>query len=208
MDLYRPTGLEELRLVLQRDLRGWPPRLPEQPFFYPVLNRGYAAQIARDWNTKTDEGAGYVTRFEVDDEHASRYERRIVGGRQHEELWVPAEELEEFNRHIVGPIRVVDAFFGEGFRGLVKDVGVLQERGPREQLVVLARLFEEGHWYGGGAVHDNRELVFLHLPFWQTLPETASIWSTTSEVVTALRSAWQKWFPHLPLPETAPEHDH
>jgi len=33
----------------------------------------------------------------------------------HNELWVPAEELEEFNRNIVGEIRVVSAFFGEGF---------------------------------------------------------------------------------------------
>lgn len=187
--------------MLERDLGAWPPRLQEQPIFYPVLNREYAVQIARDWNTKTGSHAGYVTRFEIDDQHASRYERRVVGGRRHEELWVPAEELEELNRHIVGPIRVTDAFFGEGFPGLMTDVGVLRERGPREQLGVLARLMEEGYWYDGGEVHNNREIVFSTLPFWQCLPDEASVWSTTSKTVAVLRTSWQKWFPHLPLPE-------
>jgi hypothetical protein len=50
MLLYRPVGLNELRLIYQADLRAFPPRLPEQPIFYPVLNEGYAAKIARDWS--------------------------------------------------------------------------------------------------------------------------------------------------------------
>ncbi|MGW2380258.1 hypothetical protein [Streptomyces sp. NPDC001658] len=41
----------------------WPPRLPEQPIFSPVLDEDYAVRIARDWNVKHD-GAGFVTRFE------------------------------------------------------------------------------------------------------------------------------------------------
>lgn len=114
--------------MLQRDLAAWPPRLPEQPIFYPVLNHDYAVQIARDWNTKADAQVGYVTRFEIDDVYASRFERRVVGGHRHEELWVPAEELEEFNRHIRAPIRVVTAFFGADFRGLVPSSGALRGR--------------------------------------------------------------------------------
>jgi hypothetical protein len=39
----------------------------------------------------------------------------------HEELWVPAEELAEFNRRIVGRIEVVAAYFGEGWRKLDGD---------------------------------------------------------------------------------------
>jgi hypothetical protein len=115
--LYRPVGLEEMRLVYESGLAAFPPRLPEQPIFYPVLDRGYAVQIARDWNTKGGHQAGYVTRFDVEEELAGRYETRIVGAREHAELWVPAEELEEFNRCIRPPILVVDAFFGDGFRG-------------------------------------------------------------------------------------------
>lgn len=42
--------------------REFPPRLPEQPIFYPVLNEEYAVQIAHDWNVPAS-GAGFVTRF-------------------------------------------------------------------------------------------------------------------------------------------------
>jgi hypothetical protein len=42
--LYRPTGPEELALVRRSGFRRWPPRLPEQPIFYPVINEQYAIQ--------------------------------------------------------------------------------------------------------------------------------------------------------------------
>jgi len=48
MILYRPVGLEELRLIYEADRRAFPPRLPGQPIFYPVLNQPYAAKIAKD----------------------------------------------------------------------------------------------------------------------------------------------------------------
>lgn len=66
---------------------------------------------ARDWNVK-ESGAGYVTEFEVDAAYAERYPIRTVGASNHQELWVPAKELAEFNRHIVGLIRVVNEFAG------------------------------------------------------------------------------------------------
>ena len=40
--------MHELRLVYEAGLKAFPPRLPEQPIFYPVLNFGYAEQIACD----------------------------------------------------------------------------------------------------------------------------------------------------------------
>ncbi|CAK7282928.1 hypothetical protein [Streptomyces misionensis] len=107
--LWRPTGPKELELVRELEWRAWPPRLPEQPIFYPVLNEDYAIRIARDWNVRHD-GAGFVTRFEVDAEFLRRYPVRRAGGETILELWVPADELAEFNRHIVGPIEVVHAF--------------------------------------------------------------------------------------------------
>jgi hypothetical protein len=107
--LFRPVGPKELELIEAAGFRAFPPRLPDQPIFYPVLNQGYAEQIARDWNVPAS-GAGYVTRFDVDAAFVSRYPRQVVGGREHEELWVPAEELEEFNRHIVGTIEIVAEF--------------------------------------------------------------------------------------------------
>ncbi|MEF3119483.1 hypothetical protein [Streptomyces chrestomyceticus] len=107
--LWRPTGPKELDLVRELNWCAWPPRLPEQPIFYPVLNEDYAVRIARDWNVKHD-GAGFVTRFEVESEFLSRYPIQRAGGQTILELWVPAEELDDFNDHIVGEIQVVHEF--------------------------------------------------------------------------------------------------
>ena len=63
--LYRPVGQEELNLIRSSGYREFPPRLPRQPIFYPVLNEEYATQIARDWNTKSGSRRGFVTRFQV-----------------------------------------------------------------------------------------------------------------------------------------------
>lgn len=104
--LFRPVGPAELALIEASGWKTFPPRLPEQPIFYPVLNEEYARQIAERWNVK-ESGAGFVTRFEVDSEFVSRYPVQTVGSRIHQELWVPAEELDEFNRNIVGLIEVV-----------------------------------------------------------------------------------------------------
>ncbi|MFJ3498198.1 hypothetical protein ACIPPJ_32065 [Streptomyces sp. NPDC086091] len=107
--LWRPTGPEELALVAASGWRAWPPRLPDQPIFYPVLNEDYAIRIARDWNVPAS-GVGHVTRFEVDSAFLRRYPVRQAGGSTILELWVPAEELDEFNAHIVGTIEVVREF--------------------------------------------------------------------------------------------------
>lgn len=119
MKLFRPVGVAELRLIKEANWKGFPPRLPEQPIFYPVLNREYAQQIAREWNTLDPVSgyAGFVTLFEVPDDYASRFERRVVGARTHEELWVPAEELEKFNTQMTSPIQVIDSFYGDAFDG-------------------------------------------------------------------------------------------
>ena len=112
--LYRPVGQYELELIAASGLCAFPPRLPHQPIFYPVLTEEYAIEIARDWNTKDAASgyAGYVTRFAVDRAFMSRYPVQTAGARRHQELWVPAADLEEFNRHIAGPIEVVAEFRG------------------------------------------------------------------------------------------------
>lgn len=107
--LWRPTGPAELDLVRESGWREWPPRLPDQPIFYPVLNEDYAIKIARDWNVPHD-GVGFVTRFEVETDFVARYPVQQAGGKTILELWVPAEELAEFNTHIVGKIAVTREF--------------------------------------------------------------------------------------------------
>jgi hypothetical protein len=123
MILYRPVGLKELALIAESGFRCFPPRLPEQPIFYPVLNFEYAQQIAREWNATSANFAGFVTKFDLEDSYTSRFEVREVGKQGvHQELWVPADELAEFNLHIVGRIEIVAAYYGDGFKGEIDTV--------------------------------------------------------------------------------------
>ena len=107
---YRPTGQKELDLVIESSYTKWPPRLPEQPIFYPVTNEQYAIELTQ-WNI-TDFGKGYVTKFEVRKEFMDRYPIKKVGGRDHTEWWIPAEDLEELNANIVGKIEVTGEYGG------------------------------------------------------------------------------------------------
>ncbi|HXB43006.1 MAG TPA: hypothetical protein VNV85_03080 [Puia sp.] len=107
--LFRPVGPQELALIEQSGWTRFPPRLPEQPIFYPVINEEYAIQIARDWNVPAS-GSGFVTRFAVKTGYISKFEIQHVGGEIHTELWIPAEELEEFNDNIVGQIEITREF--------------------------------------------------------------------------------------------------
>lgn len=108
--LYRPVGPVELGFIRESGWKRFPPRLPEQPIFYPVTNERYAAQIARDWNVR-DSGSGFVTRFTVRADYLSRFPVRKVGASEHTEYWIPAEELPQFNENIVGLIEVIQEFW-------------------------------------------------------------------------------------------------
>ncbi|QJU53960.1 hypothetical protein SCB71_12255 [Herbiconiux sp. KACC 21604] len=107
--LWRPTGPEELELVRATGWKRWPPRLPDQPIFYPVLNQDYAERIAREWNVPAS-GVGYVTRFAVRRAFLDDYDVHQVGGQTILEYWIPAEDLERLNDNIVGLIEEVDKF--------------------------------------------------------------------------------------------------
>ena len=110
--LYRPVGQKEFELVRASEFREFPPRLPEQPFFYPVLNEHYATQIARDWNTKDERSGfvGYVLRFSVRTEFLNQYQIRVVGDSTHREYWIPATDLARLNANIVGSIEMISEF--------------------------------------------------------------------------------------------------
>jgi len=109
--LFRPVGPTELALIERSGFRKFPPRLPEQPIFYPVLTEEYARKIARDWNVPAS-GAGYVTRFNVARGFLARYQVQTAGGEAHKEYWIPAEDLAEFNANIRGRIEVIARFEG------------------------------------------------------------------------------------------------
>jgi hypothetical protein len=107
--LWRPVGQRELELIRAANMRAFPPRLPEQPIFYPVLSEDYAVKIARDWNVPAS-GSGFVTRFEVRRSFLDKYGVQKAGGSTHTEYWIPAEDLAAFNEAIVGEIQVVAEF--------------------------------------------------------------------------------------------------
>lgn len=107
--LYRPMGQKELDLIEASGWKRFPPRLDEQPIFYPVMNLAYARQITREWNVPT-KGVGHVVRFDVDADYLKRFTMQNVGAAIHDELWVPAEEPEEFNEHIVGGIAMIETY--------------------------------------------------------------------------------------------------
>ncbi|MEQ1823222.1 MAG: hypothetical protein ABL949_11975 [Fimbriimonadaceae bacterium] len=104
--LYRPIGPGEYDLLVENGFTRWPPRLPEQPIFYPVTNESYAREITEKWNV-TRYGAGYVTKFEVEASFMAMYEIQKVGGESHTEWWIPAEDLEALNDAIVGKIKLI-----------------------------------------------------------------------------------------------------
>lgn len=109
MILYRPVGEKEKELIEQSNFMAFPPRFEWQPIFYPVLNQRYAEEIAGKWNTKDENSGykGYVTRFEIADTYIENYEIQTVGASYHQEFWIPADELDNFNKHIIGKIEIV-----------------------------------------------------------------------------------------------------
>lgn len=114
--LYRPVGEAEYHLIKGSGFCKFPPRLPQQPIFYPVVSEEYATQIARDWNTKDESSgfAGYVLRFKVRSEFLMNYEVHTVGSAEHREYWIPAGDLEKLNESVIGSIEVISVFRGDG----------------------------------------------------------------------------------------------
>jgi uncharacterized protein (TIGR02452 family) len=116
--LYRPVGEKEMLLIIENNYKSFPPRLEWQPIFYPVLDENYASEIAEKWNTRDQAGnyLGFVTKFEVLENEVNKYPTQNVGAKNHNELWIPSEDLEKFNQAIVGNIEVTKVFIGDDFK--------------------------------------------------------------------------------------------
>ena len=203
MILYRPVGLQELELIYDGGMKAFPARLPQRPIFYPVLDLEYARQTASDWNVKREQFAGYVTQFKVDDEYLDRFEEHTVGETQYREFWIPAEEIEEFNRHITGHIRVVEAYFADGFQGFVPEKFGMQAKNAVAQFTLLANSFVYNRMDFYLEIKRNHKAVFLNYPFWQK-HEFKNL-GLKEKVLQAIKEAWQTSFPKIPLPMPAPE---
>lgn len=203
MILYRPVGLQELELIYDSGMKAFPARLPQQPIFYPVLQLDYARQIASDWNAQSGQSAGYVTKFKVEDPYISQFEKHVVGSSQHQEFWIPADEWEEFNKHIIGHINVVEAHFGDTFQGFIPEGFALQGKNAVEQFTLLANsyIYERMDFYL--EIKRNHKAIFLNYPFWQEYGFKNP--GLKEKVLKAIREAWLTSFPKIPL--VTPVHD-
>lgn len=202
--LYRPVGVAEAVLILEADARRFPPRLPEQPIFYPVMTREYAEQIAQRWNTRDAASgyAGFVTKFQLDAKYAARFEPHVVGiAAVHRELWVPAEELEEFNQHIIGPIALVSAHYGDGYAGPIPRTTMLKGRTAHEQLPLLERILEYNAMDFTLEVRVQRAAVQLNFAYWVRTDFTADGLPSARKVAILqnTRIAWNEGYPETQL---------
>lgn len=107
--LFRPVGPKELELIEKSGWKKFPPRLPDQPFFYPVTSDSYACKIARDWNVPVS-GEGHVLEFYVKESFLNKYQKQNAGGKEHQEYWIPAEDLEAFNDALHGQIWLIQSY--------------------------------------------------------------------------------------------------
>lgn len=190
-------------MVFDSQMRQFPPRLPQQPIFYPVTNPDYAKQIARDWNTREDDKAGYVTAFEVPDDYGSQFERHVVGAREHEELWVPAERLSEFNSCITSPIKVVAGYFGDGFRGYIPEKFMLKGKTATEQFTGLTDWLPDNRFDVWCEIAANAKTVFLNYLFWLRgcCPNGRPLNEAEQRAITFIRTRWSEFKGGFGLPE-------
>ena len=110
--LYKPVSQKELDLIKRSGWKAFPSELKEQPFFYPLMKEAYAVGISKECITPAY-GVSYITRFQIDVDFVSKYKIRNIGPNRQQELWIPTEELVEFNQHIVGEIEVVGTVTSE-----------------------------------------------------------------------------------------------
>jgi hypothetical protein len=189
--LYRPVGLIELDLILDANLKKFPPRLDWQPIFYPVLNVAYAIEIAQKWNL-TDKASGYsgfVTSFDIPQSYADTFAVQNVGGTIHNELWVLAEQLDEFNANIQGCIQIEAAFYGEKYEGILTNSIFFKNQNARQQILTLSRLdFEQLQ----KIIVSEYKTVFANFAFWQKQAQNAALLQQISQI-------WRQEFPNWNL---------
>ena len=205
MILYRPVGLQEMEMIYDNGMKAFPASLPQQPIFYPVLQLEYARQIASGWNAKNGQYAGYVTQFKVEDQYLSQFKKHAIGESQHEEYWIPAEELDAFNQHILGLIRVVEAHFGAAFQGFVPEKFVLEEKNAIEQFTLLASTYIYKRMDFYLEIRRNHKAIFLNYPFWQAYEFKNP--GLKEKILQAIKEGWFTSFPKTPLPLPLRVHD-
>lgn len=200
--LYRPVGLEEMILILEVDPHAFPPRKPEQPYFYPVLTEAYAHQIARDWNTKDKASgyAGFVTKFNLPVNYLQKFEEKTVGESHHKELWVPAETLVDFNSEIVGDIVMITAYYGGQYEGARHEFRDFAADGMFKFLYEL--VLKNKHDFRAEMMLSRRA-IYVNYAYWLTQSYDDIPADRHKVFLQYLADTWRERFPdwHLPASE-------
>ena len=107
-----------------------------------------------------------------------------------------------FNSHIEGRIEVIDAHFGEGYRGEVPDAAALRGKDAHEQLVALGRTLPYSGFDVVLEMAANHVAVFLNFFFWEREDFTADGLDATArdEVLETLKRAWAASESHGAIP--------
>lgn len=201
--LFRPVGLAEMKLILDLNLKGFPPRLPEQPIFYPVLNQTYADQIALEWNTKDkfSGNVGFVTEFIVASPFIDRFEEQIVGSRNHNELWIPAEDIDELNHNIEGQIKLVNVFYGYDYKGLTPVLTIFEDKNPIEQFIIWKELLHNNPMDFYCEIKEHWKYIFMNYSYWKKndLIDYGITEEMKFEVLLTIKEYWQDHFPQTEL---------
>ena len=184
-------------------MRSFPARLVDQPIFYPVMNKEYASKIAIDWNARRS-GSGYVLSFEIADSYADQFERKIVGASVHEELWIPAELLPDFNTHLHENIELYSAFFSDNFEGYLTPIpsfGGLHEAfhsgSATSQFIALCSAELQNRL--DEVIKAYNTTIFLSYPYWCAIQINGS--EKHKAVLEELDKLWQQSF-SIPLCRT------
>ena len=168
MKLYRPVGLQELQKILNFGSEKFPDRQVWQPILYIVENYGYAEQIAVMWNLKDENSgfSGYILEFTISDDYIKDYELKQVGDKTHLEYWIPAGDTDRFNSSLTGEIKIVNAFYGEKYKGLTFDETALKGRLPEEQIRELSFFMATPYGKFVEIIRKNKISIVPSLIYW------------------------------------------
>lgn len=111
MELYRPLCADEYHEIEALKFQGFPPRSGEQPLFTALLSQEGASQIAKHMKVaKQTEPTVYVVSFLVDDAYIRQFPVQHTEDRNRRALWIPADEMDILNQHLIGGIRVLASY--------------------------------------------------------------------------------------------------
>ena len=112
MELYRPISADEYAAIKEKEFKGFPHRSAEQPLFTALLSQEGSIQIARRLRVdkQTESDMVYVVGFIAEDAYIRQFPVQHADDPERRALWIPAEEIDILNQHLIGKIRVLDSF--------------------------------------------------------------------------------------------------